>query len=39
MIPMPRLDLGILGVRRRARFQLIRRLLKRGIQRPSSFPA
>lgn len=39
MIPMPRLDLDILGIRRRARFQLIRRLFKRRIQRPSNFPA
>ena len=35
---MPTLHLGILRIPRRARLQLVRRLLVRGIQRPAHFP-
>ena len=36
---MPTLHLGTLGVPRRARLQLVRRLLVRGIQGPAHLPA
>ena len=39
MISMLCLDLGELRVPRRARLEVVGHLLKRGVQRPTDFPA